>query len=333
MKIALIKLSSLGDVVHALPLAASLRARHPGASITWVVEVREAAVLEGHPALDAILTVDTRGWRRRRGPGSLLALGRAVAGLRRRLRRAAFDVAVDAQGLLKSGVLAALTGARCRIGFAARHCREPLAAAFTNRRVTPPAGRHVVEQYLALLEPLGPGPTSLDFHLPDDGPAGEAVERVLAEAGLKPHHRMVVLSPGAGRPDKRWPAAAFGRLAGRLVEEAAAQVLVVWGPGEGELARAVVAAARPARPALAPPTDLRGLVALLRRASLVVAADTGPLHLAAALGRPCLGLYGPTRPERNGPFGPGHAVVRAPGRAMAALDVDPVFGAAAALLG
>src|ERR1700756_1437680 len=151
-RIALIKLSSLGDVVHALPVAATLRARMPDAHLTWIVERREAAVLRDHPDLDALVAIDTRGWRRARGLRDLANVVGAVRQTSRRLRDAAFDVALDLQGLLKSGVLAAATRAPLRIGFSAGSCREPLNALFTNRRVRPPlAARHVVDQHLALL--------------------------------------------------------------------------------------------------------------------------------------------------------------------------------------
>src|SRR5690348_11928487 len=154
-RIALIKLSSLGDVVHALPVAATLRAAHPGARLTWIVERREAAVLRDHPALDEVVVVDTRAWRRARRPAAVRAALAEVVALRRRVA-ARFDAAVDLQGLIKSGVIALATGAPLRIGFRRGWGREPLGALFSNRHVTPPdAARHVVEQYLALLSPLG----------------------------------------------------------------------------------------------------------------------------------------------------------------------------------
>jgi lipopolysaccharide heptosyltransferase I len=332
VNVALVKLSSLGDVVHALPVAATLRARWPSARLTWIVERREAAVLAGHPALDEVVAVDTRRWRRVRRPGDVAGVVREIAALAGRLRAARFDVALDVQGLLKSGALAWLTRAPLRVGFTSRRCREPLSAAFTNRRVAPPAGGHVVEQYLALLEPLGAGPNLAEFHLPCDAVVDARIDEVCRRTGLEPVDRLVAISPGAGRPDKRWPAERFAALARRLAVEAGALVLVVWGPGEDALAGAVVQGAAHAAVTLAPPTDLGELVAILRRACLVVAADTGPLHVAAALGVPCVGLYGPTRAERNGPYGFGHTTISAPDGRMASIDAAAVFQAAGALL-
>ncbi|HEU5323208.1 MAG TPA: lipopolysaccharide heptosyltransferase I [Methylomirabilota bacterium] len=334
-RVAIVKLSSLGDVVHALPVAAALRAARPHARLTWVAERREAAVLHGHPALDEVVAVDTRRWRRARRPREVAAAVREMAALRAGLR-GRFDVALDLQGLLKSGLLAAATGAPLRIGFAAARCREPLSALLTNRRVTPPAtARHAVDHCLALLEPLGVSPGRVEFHVPR-APAAEArMEEFFAAAGLKPRTRVVVLNPGAGHPAKRWPVERFRELGGRLVQEVGASVLVAWGPGERAAALAIAGDAGPGGPGpvLAPPTGLDDLVALLARASVVVAGDTGPLHVAAALGVPCVGLYGPTAAARNGPYGPGHHALQSPDGTLAALGVDAVLHAVGEALG
>lgn len=333
MNVLIVKLSSLGDVVHALPVAATLRGRLSGLRLSWIVEQREAALLAGHPALDEVIAIDTRRWRHVRNRADVVQTLHAMQAVRRRLRMKRFDVALDLQGLLKSGALTALTRAPLRIGFAAPRCRERLSAWFTTRHVTPgPRARHVVEQYLALLEPLGVTSPVLDFRLPSDSAAEARLDELFAAVGLKPRNRVVVLNPGAGRSDKRWPVESFQVLAGRLIRETAAHVLVVWGPGEGEAA-AAIAATGSERPVLAPPTDLLELIAVLRRASVVVAADTGPLHLAAALGTPCVGLYGPTQAERNGPYGAGHRALQAPNGHMASIAVDTVLSAVKAMLG
>jgi lipopolysaccharide heptosyltransferase I len=333
MNVAIVKLSSLGDVVHALPVAAALRARLPEARITWMVERREAGLLRGHPAVDLVLPVDTRGWRRVRGWTDLCTVAGAVSAVLGRLRAGRYDVAIDLQGLLKSGLLTAATRAPLRVGFSARRCREPLSALFTNRRLTPPASaRHVVDQQLALLVPLGIHEVRPTFALPTDAVAERMVADFFAAAGVKPRDRVVVVNPGAGRVGKQWPVTHFASLTRRLAGEMGATVLVVWGPSERERAEAIVAGARPARALLAPATDLAALGAVLRRASVVVGGDTGPLHLGAALGVPCVGLYGPTDPARNGPYGTGHRTLRSADGRMASIAPEAVLSAVVALL-
>ena len=302
MNIALVKLSSIGDVVHALPVAAAIRAALPQARLVWIVERREAAVLRGNSAVSSVVPVDTRGWRRARSPQGVAEATGAMVALGRHLRAARFDVAIDLQGLVKSGVISAATRAPLRIGFAAGHCRERLNTLFSNRRVTPPlSAQHVVDRYLSLVEPLGVRAAAAEFPLPTDAAAEERADEFLAGSGLKSRDRLVVLNPGAGRSDKRWPTAHFRGLARRLVDDAKVSVLVTWGPHELGDARAIVGAEAAGRAAVAPPTSLDELAALLRRASVLVAGDTGPLHMAAALGTPCVGLYGPTSVARNGP--------------------------------
>jgi len=333
VNIGLFKLSSLGDVVHALPVAATLRARVPDARITWVVEKREAAVLAGHPALERILTVDTRGWRRSLAPEALAASWRELTALARELRGARFDVALDLQALMKSAVLVGLTRAPLRIGFWLGWSREPLSVIGATRHVRPPVtAHHVVDQYLSLLAPLGVTDPVREFRLPSD-PASEArMDEFFAAASLKPRNRVVVLNSGAGRSEKRWPIERFRALASTLAASGRVEVVVVWGPGEEAAARAIAGVADP-HVVLAPPTDLLVLIALLRRASVMVAADTGPLHLAAALGTPCVGLYGPTTAERNGPYGAGHRTLQAADGRVESIAVADVARLVLELLG
>ncbi|MEX2222101.1 MAG: lipopolysaccharide heptosyltransferase I [Candidatus Rokuibacteriota bacterium] len=333
LKIAIVKLSSLGDVIHALPVARALRRARPTIHLTWIVEAREYALLKDHPDLDTVVPVDTRLWRRLiRRPSGAREVLRKVGRLRGRIRGARFDVAVDLQGLTKSGVLTAYTGAPLRIGFTADHCREGLNCLFTNRRVRPPAGAvHVVDQYLALLGPLGVGPGPVEFHVPIPSHAQRRMDDFLGEQGVKSRDLLVAVNPGAGRANKRWPVEHFRRLADLLAHEPNVKILLLWGPDEVHMARQIRDGSS-VRALLAPPTDLHELAALLRRASLMVANDTGPLHLAAALGTPSLGLFGPTRAERNGPYGPRGRGLQSPDGTMAALGPEAAVEAALGLL-
>jgi lipopolysaccharide heptosyltransferase I len=333
LKIALVKLSSLGDVIHALPVARALRRSHPGAHLTWIVEAREYALLRDHPDLDIVLPVDTRLWRRLiRWPAGARQVWAKLGRLRKRIRASRFDVTLDLQGLVKSGLLTAYTGAPLRIGFSPGWCREWLNSLFTNRHVTPPPQAvHVVEQYLALLGPLGVVSSAPEFHVPARPEAERRIEEFLGEQGIKRQDLLVALNPGAGRENKRWPVSHMRALAERLGAEPGVRLVLLWGPDEIHMARQIRDGLS-TKAILAPPTDLDELASLLRRCRLMIANDTGPLHLAAALGTPCLGLYGPTSPERNGPYGGRCRGVKSPDGTMAGLDPDLVFAAAMTLL-
>ena len=333
LKIAIVKLSSLGDVIHALPVARALRQAFPAAHLTWVVEAREYAILRGHPDLDAVLPVDTRLWRRLiRRPAGARLVWQKLGRLQTRIRASRFDVTLDVQGLIKSGLLTAYTGAPLRIGFSPSWCGEWPNCLFTNRHVTPPPEAvHVVEQYLAILEPLDVVGATPEFHIPARPEAERRMEEFLGEQGIKRHDALVALNPGAGRENKRWPVSHMTALAERLGAEPGVRLLLLWGPDEIHMARQIRDGLS-TKAILAPPTDLDELTALLRRCALLIANDTGPLHLAAALGTPCLGLYGPTPARRNRPYGRHCRGLQSPDGTMAGLDPAVAFEAALSIL-
>lgn len=295
-RILVVRLGSLGDIVHTLPAVAALRRAHPGARLEWIVEAKWAPLLLGNPDVDEVIRFDRAGlagWRR------------AAA----RLRAGRYSLAVDFQGLYKSALLARLSGARERIGFARGHAREAGAAMFYTHRVAPQAARHVVERNLALAAAAGAAPGEVNFPLRVAPEAESWLEAQLAANRIRDYF---VLSPGGGWRSKLWPAERYGHLHRRLASDPRGggwRGVVNFGPGERALAEAARLVAGEPQP-LVVPLELPQLVALLARARLVVSADTGPLHLAAALGTPVVGLYGPTSPERNGPWGQQEFAVR-----------------------
>jgi len=285
VKALIVRLSAMGDIVHTVPTATALRRARPDASIDWVVDARHRAVLDLFDVADQVISINPSGpWRQTV----------AVVGA---LRDEAYDVVIDAQGLLKSAVLARLAGGRRTIGFAREALREPSAARFYSETVVTVAADHVARQNLQLLRALGIDDTRVE--LPVRAVPSDVADDVQQAAGP----RYGVLNPGAGWPNKQWPPEKFGAVAAAIQKSRGLSWVVVWGPGEESLARRVEEASSGSA-MLAPPTSLADLMALVQRAAIVVAGDTGPVHLAAAAGTPIVGLYGPTNPARNGPWSP-----------------------------
>lgn len=295
MRALLVRLSAIGDVVHTLPALAALHGH--GWEVGWLAEPLARPLLENNPMLAHAFAAPA-------------ARAFDVAGARRALRAAraeTFDVALDLQGLWKSALYARLSGARRVIGYARPWRREGASALLLGERVAgAPEAVHVIDKNLALLRALGiEAVGTRAFPLPPSPEAAARVDAQLAGLGLD---GFVILNAGGGWRSKLWPAEKFGALAAMLRERGLPS-LVTWGPGEEALAdRVVAASAGAARRCFA--TTLLEYVALARRARLVVAADTGPMHLAAAVGTPVVALFGPTDPARNGPFAAADEVVR-----------------------
>lgn len=280
----IVRLGSLGDVIHGVPVVGALRQRFPDASIEWAVDRRYVELLALVRGLDRTIAVDTR--------GALSRLAATIADLRRGDYACAFDL----QGLLKSAVLARLAGARKTVGFTRAHLRERAAALFYSDAIEP-RGAHVIEKNLSLLAVVGIERPAVSF--PIDVPRTTASDAVTTRFP----DGYAVVNPGAAWPNKRWPPERFGAVAQALRERIAVPSIVLWGPGEERLATAVVDASRGAAQ-LSPPTTIVDLFAIARGARLIVSGDTGPLHVAAAVGTPVVALFGPTRAERNGPWSP-----------------------------
>ena len=295
-RILIVRLSAIGDAIQTMPVACALRERFPDALLAWAVEERAGTLLRGHQALDELIVLP-RGWLK--SPGG-------VWRLRRRLRDFRFDVAIDVQSLTKSAVLAWLSGAPRRIGFGNPGGRE-LSTWLNNERVDPKAA-HVVDRYLELLRPLGIESPSVRFQVPEHEQDRRSAEEMIRRAGVE--KGFAIVNPGASWPSKLWPAERYAAVARHLGQRWRLATLVVWaGSSERALAEGI-AGAGGATVQVAPPTMLPELAALSRRARLFIGADTGPLHLAAAVGTPCVGLYGPWPAARHGPYGPQHIALQ-----------------------
>lgn len=286
--ILIVRLGSLGDLVHTLPAVAALRVAFPEASLDWVVDVRHIEFIELVPIVDRRIALRTK------GPGSW----RQVLSRIRELRRTRYDMAFDFQGLLKSALIARASGARRVVGFAPSHLRERFGHRLYTETHDPGAAVHVVDKNLALLACIGVSETARRF--PIDVPRSSVANAVRSQFGPGAR-RYALLNPGGGWPNKRWAPDRFGRVASVLRSQHGLPSVVLWGPGEQSLARAVADASEGSA-CVAPPTAIGDLVALVSDAALFVSGDTGPLHLAAAVGTPIAGIYGPTDPLRNGPW-------------------------------
>jgi lipopolysaccharide heptosyltransferase I len=292
MKLLIVRLSSMGDVIHTLPLAENAKAA--GATVGWVVERAFSGLLEGNPSCSRIFVADTKAWRQ--GPFSPRTL-RAVAALRGQLRAFSPDRSIDAQGLWKSAVIARMAGAPVA-GFAAGERREGSSALLCRLPVTPaPDVRHVVDRNLSLLSAVG---IPAAVRAPD---AAYLLARPSPEADAflaSLPRPFAVFHPGAGREEKIWGEERFARLAEALWQRRGVHPAISWGPGdEARAERLATLLPQASRPPL---LDFPGLARIYAASRLFVGGDTGPLHLADALGTPTLALFGPTDPSRNGPY-------------------------------
>jgi heptosyltransferase I len=285
MNFLIVRLGALGDIVHAIPCAAALRAALPAARIDWLVDAKHRPIVDLVTAVDRVVPLEGRTWR-------------AWTDVVRRARAAHYDVAFDFQGLMKSAVLARASGAARVAGFSIWHLREKSARPFYSE--TDDAGEdeggHVIQKNLHLLHLVGIDTSRVEFPIADV--ASRALDEVRREVGSGP---FALLNPGAAWPNKRWPPSRFGEVAAFLRDVRGLPSVVLWGPGEQALAQSVVVSSSGAA-RCAPPTEVADLVALSRQAALIVSGDTGPLHIAAAVGTPIVALFGPTSPRRNGPW-------------------------------
>jgi len=292
-KILVVRLSSLGDLVHTLPVVPAFRTGLPEARLHWFVDRRWAPLLELVPGIDEVISLD------RTLSGHVTCV--------QRLRRARYSCAVDFQGLWRSALLTRLSGAARRIGRDRKTARERGASLFYTECVAA-AGRHIAEMHMSLAVYAGARPMEMRFPLRIPDELDVRVREKLRREGVGDY---LVVSPGGGWQSKLWPAERFGGLCAEVSRRLGLRCLVNVAPKRESLGQRVVRAAEPSIP-LVISLPIPELAALLARAAVVVAGDTGPLHLAAALGAPVVALFGDTDPARNGPLPRGTVVQNAP---------------------
>ncbi len=298
MRILLIRLSALGDVVTASPVPRVIKEAQPDAEVVWAVEERCAEAVRGHPFVDELVVLPTsRQWGRWLRRGRLNALREALGDLRRQLRARRFDAVIDLQGLFKSALIAGVAAADVKI--APDDAAERLPGCFTQSAPRQTEPDHIASMYTGLLAPLGIAPRSreslrLVFAVGD--PAREQMAAWLAERGLAPGGYVAIV-PGTTRPQKMWPAAYWPDLMARLHREHGLPAVLIGGPSEQALAAELTGATGSPLQSAVGATDIKQTGALLEAAALTVAVDTGPMHLAVAVGCPTISVFGSTGPR------------------------------------
>lgn len=302
-KVLMVRFSAIGDILFALPALTALRQFFPHAEISWLVEDRASDVLAGHPDLHKVYVFPRKKWQKGiMNPFTFFTTVREAFSFVKILRQEPFDVIIDFQGNLKSGFFLLLSRGRQKIGLARGYCKE-FNFLFTNKRVTPKSWPlYRVERDLALLAPLGVPAGEYSVRIPlsvEEEKFGEDFVKNLApERALR-----IILHPGTSSfgEFKRWPLEKFAEIGRRAVDELSTQVIITWGPGEEKTAQRVNSLME-GRGVMAPETpSLKKLASVLKQVQCFVSGDTGPLHLAAMLGVPVVGLYGPKNPEIYGP--------------------------------
>ncbi len=341
MNILIVKLSAIGDVIHTLPALAALRRCYPDSDITWVVEEAAADLLTGHPDLDRVIISGRKRWLKEIRQGRIAAPLRELRAFIKALRSRSYDLVIDFHGLLKSAVVVAISGGRRRLGY---DSLQEMSGLFYNEKITEEMGKHAVDRYLDFIRHLANGgegqvdclaaPPSFTIAIGEaeqrnvdallDGqaalqPAGHGGEdkRTESGGGQKPGRSFVAVNPVAFWETKLWEEGKFAALCDRINRELGVGVILTGGAAE-PLDRIRTLMTTEAVN-LGGRTTLRELACLYRQAALVITTDSGPMHLAAAVGTPVIALFGPTDPGRTGPYGTGHRVIRR------GLDCMPCF--------
>jgi heptosyltransferase-1 len=332
VNILIVKLSAIGDVIHTLPALPALRRLYPSADITWVVEEAAADLLADHPDLDRVLISRRKTWLKEFRQGRVAAPLREMHAFYRALRRRPYDLVIDFHGLIKSAVIVAMSGGRRKLGYASL---QELSGLFYNEKITEEMGKHAVDRYLDFIRHLAEGGREqadclaaapsftiaigeegqrrvealLDEHaalLTADSGLGD--EQIVSGGGQKPERRFVAVNPIAFWETKLWEEEKFAELCDRIRLEMGIHVILTGGAA-GPLDR-IRMRMKTEAVNLGGRTTLRELACLYRQAALVITTDSGPMHIAAAVGTPLVALFGPTDPVRTGPYGPGHRVIR-----------------------
>jgi 3-deoxy-D-manno-octulosonic-acid transferase/heptosyltransferase-1 len=305
VNILIVKLSAIGDVVHTLPSLSALRKLYPAAHITWVIEEAASDLIEDHPYLDRVIVSHRKRWIRDLKKGHI---GKTIKNIRtfiKEVRERPYDLVIDFHGLLKSAVIVLLSSGRRKLGY---NSLQEMSGLFLNEKIHEDMEKHAVLRYLDFPRYLGAEIGEPEFLIPIRQENREKVEELLKTNHIDIKDAFVVVNPIAFWETKLWEEEKFARLCDLIAEKLKVR-LIFTGSDSGEIRRLQSLMTFPSVN-LGGKTALRDLAYLCRLAALLVTTDSGPMHLAAAMGTPVIALFGPTDPSRTGPFGQGHTVIQ-----------------------
>jgi len=312
VNILIVKLSAIGDVIHTLPALNAIRSHLPDAHITWLVEENAASLVEGHEALDRVLVSKRKRWMKGLRSSSFFSTLSEIYRFMKALRDIDYDMILDFQALLKSGVLIALARGQRKIGFGKGLEHMEHSYIFLNERI--PAVNmeiHALSRGMMLLNAVGIPTSEVEYKLPVSSHDHEKVDGLLRTYGLLEAKPLIAINPVAKWETKLWPNKKFARLADGLIDAYDAKILFTGGSGDRQTIQNIVSAMNGRAVNLAGDTTLNMLATLYEKMDVVVSTDTGPMHMAAAVGTPVVALFGPTAPWRTGPYGSDHQVIQA----------------------
>ncbi len=312
MNILIVKLSAIGDVIHTLPALNALRSHYPQAHITWLIEEAAASLVQGHAALDRVIVSRRKHWIKGliKGPSRMKNL-RDIFGFVHSMRDIQYDLIIDFQQLLKSGIPVWLAKGKRKAGFDRGMQHMECSYIFLNEAIPPVSMEiHALHRYLMLTQAIGIPVRDLEYKIPVTESDRKYAGEMLMEHGFGMGRVPVAINPVAQWETKLWQNEKFAALADRLTEEYAADVVFTGGPEDIPIVNEIRSRMKTASVSLAGKTSLKQLAALYEKTAFVISTDTGPMHLAAAVGTPVIALFGPTAPWRTGPFGSGHEIIR-----------------------
>ncbi len=342
MEILIVKTSAIGDVTHTLPALNALRKKYPAARITWLVEAAAAEAVIGHAALDRVLISKRKEWTRQLKGGEFFKGWRNIIAFIHELRATKYDLLIDFQGLLKSGILVGLARAKRKVGFGRGMEHSECSYIFLNERIQAvDMNIHALDRELMLLKAIGVECDKIEFDFPIRPVDRNIVDEKLQDLGVTEDAAFIAINPPATWPTKLWDNDKFAQVAQGLSKRGL-NVVFTGGPDVAAELSEIIDKYKLAAVNMAGQTTLKELAALYQRADILITTDTGPMHIAAAVSTPVVAIFGPTAPWRTGPYGKGHQILRADiacspclkrqcvtRECMAAVSVDEVLAAVA----